>query len=60
MGFPGGSVSKEPACNAGDPTLILGLGRSPREGNLPGKSHGQRRVAGYNPWSCKSQTQLSN
>ena len=33
MGFPGGSVSKEPACNAGDPTSILGLGRSPREGN---------------------------
>ena len=24
---------KEPACNAGDPALILGSGRSPREGN---------------------------
>ena len=33
MGFPHSSVSKEPACNAGDPGLIPGLGRSPGEGN---------------------------
>ena len=33
MGFPGGSDGKESACNAGDPALILGLGRSPGEGN---------------------------
>ena len=33
MGFPRSSVSKEPACNAGDPGLIPGLGRSPGEGN---------------------------
>ena len=33
MGFPGGSDSKEPACNEGDPGLIPGLGRSPGEGN---------------------------
>ena len=32
-GFPGGSDGKEPACNAGDPDLIPGLGRSPGEGN---------------------------
>ena len=32
-GFPDGSDSKEPACNAGDPGLIPGLGRSPGEGN---------------------------
>ena len=32
-GFPGGSVSKESACNAGDLGSIPGLGRSPREGN---------------------------
>ena len=32
-GFPGGSDSKEFACNAGDLGLIPGLGRSPREGN---------------------------
>ena len=29
MGFPGGSVSKESACNAGDLGLIPGSGRSP-------------------------------
>ena len=32
-GFPGASNSKESACNAGDPDLIPGLGRSPRKGN---------------------------
>ena len=32
-GFPGGSDSKESACNAGDPGSIPGLGRSPGEGN---------------------------
>ena len=31
MGFPGGLVSKEPTCNAGDLGLILSLGRFPRE-----------------------------
>ena len=31
--FPGGSDSKESACNAGDPGSIPGLGRSPGEGN---------------------------
>ena len=33
MGFPGGSDGKESACNAGDPGLIPGLGRSPGEGH---------------------------
>ena len=37
MGFPGGSNSKgkkkKSACNAGDPGLILGLGRSSGEWN---------------------------
>ena len=32
-GFPGGSDGKESACNAGDPSLIPGSGRSPGEGN---------------------------
>ena len=32
-GFPGGSDSKESACNAGDPGLIPGSGRSPGGGN---------------------------
>ena len=31
-GFPDSSVGKEFACNAGDPSSIPGLGRSPREG----------------------------
>ena len=30
--FPSGSDGKESACNAGDPGLIPGLGRSPGEG----------------------------
>ena len=33
MRFPGGSNGKESACNAGDPGLIPGSGRSPGEGN---------------------------
>ena len=33
MGFPGSSDSKECVCNIGDLGLILGLRRSPGEGN---------------------------
>ena len=33
VGFPGGSDGKESPCNAGDPGLIPGLGRSPGEEN---------------------------
>ena len=57
--IPGGSDGKESAFNAGDPGLIPGLERSPREEwqptllFLPGKSHGQRSLAGYRPWGCK-------
>ena len=47
-GFPGSSDGKESACNAGDPGLIPGLGRSPGEKNsnplpvfLPGEFHRQ-------------------
>ena len=29
MDFPGGSDTKESACNAGDPGSIPGLGKSP-------------------------------
>ena len=32
MDFPGSSAGKESTCNAGDPSLIPGLGRSPGEG----------------------------
>ena len=56
--FPGGSDGKESACNAGDPALILGWGRSPEEGILacripwtekPGglQSMGSQRVKGH-------------
>ena len=54
---------KNPPANAGDTRdvgSIPGLGRSPGEGSgnltpvfLPGKSHGQRSLVGYNPWSHK-------
>ena len=33
LGFPGGSDSKESACNAGDTGSIPASGRSPEEGN---------------------------
>ena len=48
------------ACNAGDPGLIPGLGRSPGEGrgnplqySCLGKSQGQRSLVGYGPWDRK-------
>ena len=34
MDFHGGSDGKETGCNAGDLGSILGLGRSPGEGNV--------------------------
>ena len=63
MGFPGGSDGKASACNARDPGLIPGSGRSlswedPLEKELvtyssilAGKSHGWRSLAGYSQWS---------
>ena len=57
LGFPGGSVSKESTCNAGDLSSIPGLGRSPGEGHSNPlqyscweNPHGQRSLAGYSPW----------
>ena len=51
---------KKPLVKAGDVGLITGLGRSPGGKKqkptpvlLPGKSHGQRRLAGYSPWGHK-------
>ena len=59
-GFPGGSNGKESACNAGDPGLISGLGRSYGEGkgyplqySCVENPHGQRSLEGYSPWGCK-------
>ena len=50
---------KESACNAGDPGLIPGLGRSLGEemathsSTLAGEFHGWRSLAGYRPWGRK-------
>ena len=60
LGFPGGSVSKESACNTGDLGSIPRLGRSPGEGNgnplqysCLENPHGQRSLAGCSPWGHK-------
>ena len=56
--FPGGTDSKESACNAGDPGSIPVSERSPKEelathsSVLPGEAHGQS-LMGYRPWGCK-------
>ena len=59
-GFPGGSVSKEFACNDGDLGLIPGLKRSPGGGHgnplqYSGleNPHGQKSLVGCNPWGHK-------
>ena len=66
-GFPCSSVGEESACSAGDLGLIPGSRRSPWEGNgnplqysCLENPHGQRSLAGYSPWGCKSWTRLSN
>ena len=62
--FPGGSVVKTLSANAGDICrrcrFCPWFGKIPwrREWQstpvfLPGKSHSQRILAGYNPWGCK-------
>ena len=56
---------KNLTAKAGDMGSIPGLGRSPEEGNgiplpvlLPGESHGQRSLVGYNPWGDKEYDNL--
>ena len=54
MGFAGGSDSKESTCSEGDLGLIPWKREwLPISTFLPGKSHGQRGLAGYSPWGCK-------
>ena len=60
MGFPGGFVVKNPPAITGDMDSIPGSGRSPGKGNgnplqysCLGKSHGQKSLSGYSPWSDK-------
>ena len=59
-GFPGGSVVKNYPANAGDMGSVSESERSPgkEKGNftpvfLPGKSHGQRSLAGFSLWGHK-------
>ena len=65
QGFPGGMVVKNLPANVGDTRdsgLIPGMGRGmipwrrkrqPTPVFLPGKSHGQKRLVGYSPRSCR-------
>ena len=59
MGFPGGASGKESACQCRrlgfDPWFRKIPWRrawQPTPVFLPGESHGQRSLVGYNPWSC--------
>ena len=67
MGFPGSSAGKESTCNAGDPGLIPGSGRSPGGGrgntlqySCLENPHGQRSLAGYSYWDRKELIRLSD
>ena len=58
LGFPGGSVLKNPPANAGDTGLIPGLGRSLEEEMATHSSIlawriPQRSLVGYSAWGCK-------
>ena len=60
QGFPGGSVGKESACNAGDLRSIPGLGRSPGGGHGNPLQYfclenplGQKCLTSYSPWGHK-------
>ena len=53
-GFPGGSIGKESACNAGDLGLIPGLGRFPGEvKGYPFQYSGLENSIDYSPWVHK-------
>jgi len=66
MGFPGGSVIKNPS--AMQETQVQSLGwEDPLAKEMANHSsvlaweiHGQRSLVGYSPWGCKSCTQLSD
>ena len=62
LGFPGGSVVKNLPDNFDSWVRKIPWRRKwqPTPIFLPGKSHGQRNLGGYSPWSHKSWTQLSN
>ena len=67
MGFPGSSAGKESTCNAGDPGLIPGSGRSPGGGRGNTLQYSclenpreQRSLAGYSSWDHKELIGLSD
>ena len=60
VGFPGGSMVKNLPGNAGNARKDPWVRKIPWRRKwhptpvfLPGKSHGQRSLVGYNPWVCK-------
>ena len=65
-GFPGGSDRKESACKAGHLGSSLVLEDSLEKematysSILPGKSYGQKSLAGYSPYGRKSHTCLND
>ena len=67
LGFPGVVDGKESTHNVEDPGSIPELGRSPGGGHgnplqysCLENPHGQRSLAGYNPWVKNAQTRLSD
>ena len=66
LGFPGGSVDKESACNVGHLGLISGLGRSTGKGNgYPLQYSGLKNSMDRGAWHivhgvAKSRTGLNN
>ena len=64
VGFLASSAGKESACNAGDPSLIRGSGRSPGEGKGYSLQYSglenpyrQRSLAGSSSWGHKGTTE---
>ena len=59
MGFPAGSDGKASACNAGDPSSVPGLGRSPGGGHGNPLQHSclenpmDKGLVSYSPWGHK-------
>ena len=52
-GFPCGSAGKESVCNAGDPGMIPGSGRSSGEGNGNPLQYSSLANSKDRPWGCK-------
>jgi len=67
IGFPCWLSGKESSCQCRRLKFNLWVKKIPWRRKwqsipvfLPGKSHGQRSLAGYSPWGHKSQTRLSD